>query len=390
MTDVAAPFGPSYGFGAYIHWPYCSRICPYCDFNVYAAKQRDNAPLLDAITRDIDRHGAWLTDHPPLTSIYLGGGTPSLLSGGEIEQLIGACDTAFGITGRAEITLEANPQMVTPDVAADWYAAGVTRISLGVQSLTDDALVFLGRDHNADDALRAAEIALKVFPSVSLDLIYARPGQTAASWTKELQAATAIGAHHISLYELTIEPDTAFGRALNRGALIPMPDDAQADLFELTHDLMAEAGYPAYEISNFACAEAHRSAHNLTYWRSGDWIGVGPGAHGRVTIDRQRVATEAERKPLDYIKAMPTDRREPDHSTILSNSAAAEEMLAMGLRTIEGIAPKRLDQAMSNLIDQDRLMELKDDGWILDRQDRLILSQSGRLLADKVVAELVA
>ncbi|MEM7661050.1 MAG: radical SAM family heme chaperone HemW [Pseudomonadota bacterium] len=386
---MSPTFGPNYGFGAYVHWPYCSRICPYCDFNVYASKQRDNRPLLDAIITDIASHKDWLDDHPPLTSIYLGGGTPSLLSGSEVSELITACETSFGVSADAEITLEANPLMVTERLATDWHAAGVNRISLGVQSLTDDALAFLGRDHSADQARKSADVALKTFPSVSLDLIYARPGQTFESWAAELEAATGLGAQHISLYELTIEPGTAFGMAHKRGALHPMPDDAQADLFEFTHDTMEMAGYHAYEISNFARSARHQSHHNLTYWRSGDWIGAGPGAHGRVTVQGHRIATEAERRPEAYIEAVQENGRGAASINTLSVEDAGHEVLAMGLRTVEGVVPERLERLRPGLVDPDRAQELKDDGWLATHPDSLILSPQGRLLADKITAELV-
>ncbi|MEM8636659.1 MAG: radical SAM family heme chaperone HemW [Pseudomonadota bacterium] len=383
------PYGPDYGFGAYIHWPYCSRICPYCDFNVYVAKQRDNSPLLDAIVEDIARHRARMPDHPALSSIYLGGGTPSLLSGKEVERLIAACDASFGLKASAEITLEANPHMVTKQRAVEWRSAGVNRVSLGVQSLADSALNFLGRDHSAQQAREASAIILDSFPSVSLDLIYARPDQKTSDWIEELEAALALGAHHISLYELTIEQGTAFGKAFERGALNPMPDDAQADLFELTHAIMAEAGYPAYEISNFAIATEHQSIHNLTYWRSGDWLGVGPGAHGRLTLDGVRHATVAEKKPGHYVDSVGRHGVGTNSMEHLRSDAAAEEMLAMGLRSIEGIATDRLQIAHAGLVDPYRLEELQSDGWLTSDRERIVLDPTGRLLADRIVSELI-
>jgi len=389
MDDQARPFGAEYGFGAYIHWPYCARICPYCDFNVYAAKDRDNSSLLAAITTDIARHGERLAGHPNLTSIYFGGGTPSLLSGAEIAQLIDACEAAFGVTPGAEITMEANPHMVTPSLAGGWRAAGVNRLSLGVQSLQDEALTFLGRDHSANDARMALDTALEVFSSVSIDLIYARPDQHTDDWVRELTEALALGAQHVSLYELTIEPATPFGKAAARGTLVPMTDDTQADLFELTHAIMSDAGCSAYEISNFARAANFRSQHNLTYWRSGDWIGVGPGAHGRLSIDGKRYATEAARRPNTYMTAT---RSEPDSilpDVPLSADETAREMLAMGLRTIDGIASSRLEETREGLVNHDRRLELQSDGWLIESDNRLTLTPAGRLLADKIVAELL-
>lgn len=384
------PFGPAYGFGAYLHWPYCARICPYCDFNVYAAKDRDNEGLLAAMVTDIDGHGARLEGHPALGSVYLGGGTPSLLSGSEIAHLIEACADAFGLAHGAEITLEANPGTFTPERAKDWRAAGVNRLSIGVQSLDDAALGFLGRDHDALTARRAVATALETFPSVSLDLIYARPGQSLEDWTRELSQALELGAQHVSLYELTIETATPFGKAAARGSLVPMADEAQADLYETTQALMAGAGLPAYEISNHATGETHRSQHNLVYWRSGDWLGIGPGAHGRLTIDSVRRATEAARRPGDYVRAVANTGSGVAIMSPLASLEAAQELLAMGLRTVEGVSLDRLEAAFEGMIDRSGLKDLQDAGWLEPGTDRLVLTPAGRLLADRITGEIEA
>ena len=389
MTKIAA-FGPAHGFGAYIHWPYCARICPYCDFNVYAAKDRDPAPLLDAICQDIRLHKASLSDHPPLSSIYLGGGTPSLLSGPEIGRLIAACAETFGLAPAAEVTLEANPNTISPDMAAAWIDAGVNRLSVGVQSLSDDALAFLGRDHNADAAVTAVEMARAAFSSVSIDLIYARPGQSIEGWSAELRAALALGAQHVSLYELTIEAATPFGKAVARGSLVPMPDEAQADLYDLTQDLLEAAGYPAYEISNHARSPAHQSVHNLTYWRSGDWLGIGPGAHGRLTHGGHRFATEAPRNPRAYIDATTRNETLLGRQKALRPMDIAREALFMGLRTIEGVALARLDDIQPGAIDRDVLRQLVDGDYLADAPGHLVLTPQGRLLADRIAADLLA
>ena len=383
MTEpTALAYGPAYGFGAYIHWPFCARICPYCDFNVYAAKTRDPAPLLAAMHADIISQSARLTSHQPLTSIFFGGGTPSLLSGTEIDNLIGILAETYQISPDCEITLEANPNDITLAKARDWHAAGINRLSVGVQSLDDDALSFLGRDHNADAARRATDIALDAFASVSIDMIYARPGQTVAAWEKELQAAIKLGAQHLSLYELTIEAATPFGKRTARGDLIPLPDDNQASLYELTADITHAAGLPAYEISNHAESERHRSVHNQIYWRSGDWLGIGPGAHGRLTENGQRLATKAQDRPADYI-ASP-----PQTISTLTNEDTAHELLAMGLRPTDGLARARIEHLFGTKLDNVKIAHLIDGGWLDTSGDQLKLTPEGRLLADRVTLEI--
>ena len=270
MEQIRSAVGPDYGFGLYIHWPYCARICPYCDFNVYAAKDRDPGPLLEAMCRDIIDNAARLPSHPPLNSVFFGGGTPSLLPAGSIGRLIESAEKAFGLVEGAEISLEANPNDVLRSTPSDWQKAGINRLSLGVQSLDDDALRFLGRDHDAQAARTAYESAAQQFNNISLDLIYALPDQTLTAWEDQLQAALRLGAPHLSLYELTIEPPTPFGKQVERGEWSPLNDDRQADLYELTQALCEAAGLPAYEVSNHARTPDFESVHNRIYWRSGD------------------------------------------------------------------------------------------------------------------------
>lgn len=378
------PFGPHYGFGLYVHWPYCARICPYCDFNVYAAKDRETGPLVEAILQDIQAHKARLHDHPPLTSIFLGGGTPSLLSAQDLEAIIQTAADQFGLEPNGEITLEANPNDVLRSNPGDWQKAGINRVSLGLQSLDDAALTFLGRDHDVTNALRAVEAAQAVFDNHSLDLIYARPGQTISDWQGELSQVLALGAPHLSLYELTIEERTAFGKRAARGELVPMQDDDQADLYELTQTLCEAAGLPAYEVSNHARAPKYESCHNHIYWANGDWIGVGPGAHGRLTLDGARYATEAARRPADYIAA-PTPE-----STALPTLDAARELLAMGLRPVTGLDLTRLSQLGYDQPDQSLLTDLKENGIITQADQSIALTAQGRLLADAVAKQLAA
>ena len=382
MTKRQTPaYGPAYGFGAYIHWPFCTRICPYCDFNVYAAKTRDPALLLAAMHADIINQSARVTGHPPLDSIFFGGGTPSLLSGAEIENLISILAETYRLSSDCEITLEANPNDITLAKAKDWHAAGINRLSVGVQSLDDEALSFLGRDHDAKAARRAADIALDTFASVSMDMIYARPDQTKTAWEKELQAALKLGAHHLSLYELTIEAATPFGKRTARGDLTPLPDANQASLYELTMDITSAAGLPAYEISNHAQSERHRSVHNQIYWQSGDWLGIGPGAHGRLTENGQRLATKAQDRPADYIAT-------PQTISTLTHEDTAHELLAMGLRPASGIARARIEQLFGAALDESKLAHLIDGGWLNLSDDHIALTPEGRLLADCVTLEI--
>ena len=388
MSETRAPFGPEYGFGLYIHWPYCTRICPYCDFNVYAAKDRDNALLIDAICADIRVHRERMPGHGALDSVYFGGGTPSLLAPSEMERIMGVAREVFGIAEDAEITLEANPNDVLRADLPGWAGAGINRLSVGVQSLRNAALAFLGRDHDGDAARAAVERALKVFPNLTFDLIYARPGQLAEEWAQELEDAIALGAPHLSLYELTIEAATAFGKAVGRGEIIPMEDDDQADLYELTDEVTRAAGLPAYEVSNYARAPHLRSRHNHIYWASGDWIGIGPGAHGRITVNGHRYASEAHRKPAAYlasIQALDSGWGEADRLTAQS---IAQELLAMGLRPEDGIDRRRVETVLGRTLNDAKIGVFVDEGWLRIEGPQIALTAAGRLLADAITTEL--
>ena len=388
MTRAVAPFGPHFGFGLYVHWPYCTRICPYCDFNVYAAKDRVTDPLVEAIAADIAVHRARLPEHRGLDTVYFGGGTPALLRPDQIGRILMEASEAFGIREGAEITLEANPNDVLRADLQGLARAGVTRLSIGVQSLRDASLAFLGRDHDAASGAEAVTRALKVFSSVSMDLIYARPGQTPANWEAELADALALGAPHLSLYELTFEAATPFGKAVERGDIDPMPDDAQADLYELTQRLTAEAGLPAYEVSNHAASPEHRSRHNLIYWRGGDWVGVGPGAHGRVSVGSGRYASEAERRPEAYIASIQTLNNSWADAAKLAPVDIAREILAMGLRASEGVDLRRVEILTGQPVARDKIDVFIEQGWVRLEGTELVLTASGRLLADAITAQL--
>jgi putative oxygen-independent coproporphyrinogen III oxidase len=376
------PIGPQFGFGLYVHWPYCAKICPYCDFNVYTAKDRDNSGLVDAIVHDIERHKCRLPNHPKLNSLFLGGGTPSLLSTNQIEKIISTAEQQFGLQQDAEVTIEANPNDILRSDLVGWTAAGVNRVSLGIQSLNDQALAFLGRDHDRANALKAVDAVQAHFYNHSLDFIYARPGQIMAEWRAELSAALALGAPHLSLYELTIAERTAFGKRAERGDLIPMQDDAQADLYDLTQHLCEAAGLPAYEVSNHARGKQYEAIHNHIYWNSGDWIGVGPGAHGRLTINGRRVATEAAKRPSAYI--------DTDHpsETVLTSTDTGLEFLAMALRPTHGLDLERYNQVFGAPANPEIISRLTENELAYVSHGRLLLTQQGRLLADYIAAEL--
>ena len=391
MTDDALhPFGPQFGFGLYVHWPYCTRICPYCDFNVYAAKDRDPSLLVDAICSDIREHRQRMPEHGALDSIYLGGGTPSLLAPSDVERILKAADDVFGVKPGAEVTLEANPNDVMRADLTGLRSAGVNRLSVGVQSLRDSALAFLGRDHDADGARASVARAMRVFRSVSVDLIYARPGQQADDWQSELEDVLALGMPHLSLYELTIKEGTAFGLAVGRGQIEPMPDDDQADMFELTQGILEKAGLPAYEVSNHAMSPEHQSVHNLIYWQGGDWIGAGPGAHGRVTVGGHRYAYEAHRRPEVYMANVQALGSGWGDAERLDANAISQELLAMGLRPASGIDVARIEAVSGRPVSREKIAVFVEQGWVTFNQGVLSLTPSGRLLADALTAQLVS
>jgi putative oxygen-independent coproporphyrinogen III oxidase len=372
-------------FGIYVHWPYCAAICPYCDFNVYRARGVDNAPLIAAIETDLAAH-AERFGRRTARSLFFGGGTPSLLRGVEIARLIDAASKAFVLGADCEITLEANPE--DAKLFEEQAAAGINRFSVGAQALDDSALKALGRKHDAAASVRAVEIAAATGVRVSLDLIYAREGQGVDAWRNELARALKLPIEHASLYQLTIEPETAFARRVSRGQLTPPDNDASAVLYETTQEVCDTAGFPAYEISNHARTETARAQHNLVYWRSDDWLGVGPGAHGRMTHNGKRYALEAQRLPTDYIDAV----RERGVGWLseqqLTNSEHADEMLIMGLRTDEGLDLARINALRDIPINPGAIAWLSEQGLIIASAGRVVLTRNGRVLANRIAAEL--
>jgi putative oxygen-independent coproporphyrinogen III oxidase len=370
----------------YVHWPYCARVCPYCDFNVTRARGGDGpARLARAILADLEGH-ARLVGERRLGSLFFGGGTPSLMPPDVVGEIVASARRLWPAEAPVEVTLEANP--ADADRFAALAASGVGRLSLGVQSLDDAALAFLGRDHDAAQARRAVAAALAAFPRVSVDLIYARPGQTPAAWGAELAAAAALGPEHISPYQLTVEPGTAFGRAAARGRLPPLDEDLALALFETTQAVLERAGFEAYEISNHALGAAGRSRHNLAVWRGGDYLGVGPGAHGRLTLAGGRIATVAARSVADYVGQVAGAGVGLLSRERLSPSAVAEERLLMGLRTSEGVAWP--DIAALGLGARHPLVaELAAGGWITAGRDSLAATTKGRPVLDHLMGRLV-
>jgi putative oxygen-independent coproporphyrinogen III oxidase len=377
-------FNPERGFGVYMHWPYCARICPYCDFNVYAAKARDTDPLFRAILTDL---AGWRerTGERRVDSIFLGGGTPSLMTGEQAAGMIEAVDRLWGLKPGAEITIEANPDDAARFV--DFAAAGVNRLSLGLQSLDDQRLKFLGRTHSVADALSALDVARGAFRSLSIDMIYAQPGQGLDAWREELSRALSLGADHLSLYELTIEPGAAFAYAVKRKEWSPLDDEPAAQLYEATQALTLAAGYDGYEISNHARGAAHQSVHNRVYWSSGDWVAVGPGAHGRLTVDGERLAIEAAENPGVYLRQVTAHGVGWATSDKLDALAHARERVTMGLRVVEGFSVASITE-LGQSLNAARLAELAADGLLDVSAGRVALKAAGRLLADRIAAEI--
>jgi putative oxygen-independent coproporphyrinogen III oxidase len=375
------------GFGIYVHWPYCAAICPYCAFNVVRDRGDADAraALLDAILADLE---GWRARTGPkhARSLYLGGGTPSRLDPSDVGRLIDASARLWNLPADAEITLEANPDDAAPERLAGFRAAGVNRLSLGVQALDDAALHDLGRWHSAVDARRAVDTALAAFDRVSIDLIAMRPGQTPSAWESELAAALATGVEHVSVYELTIEEGTAFERRVRRGS-VPETDDARGAAFlAITDAVCAEAGFDSYETSNHARGRDAQSAHNLIYWRSGEWVGAGPGAHGRLgALGEGRRATAAAKTLDDYRAAVAATGWGVVEEEALDAQAQREETLLMGLRLAEGVPLARIGGAPTLA---ERLAALEAEGFLRCADGRLAATPKGRPLIDRLVLEL--
>lgn len=376
---------PDNPLALYVHWPFCVSKCPYCDFNSHVRASVDQQLWRDSLLADLAYEASVLPGHR-LTSIFFGGGTPSLMPPETVAAVLNAAERHWGFAPGIEITLEANPSSVEAACFADLAAAGVNRVSLGLQALDNDALRFLGRAHDVDESLAALAIAQRVFPRVSFDLIYARPDQSLAAWTAELERALAFGTEHLSLYQLTIEPGTRFHTEAAAGRLTIPDGDAAADLFEATGAITAAAGLPAYEISNHARSGAE-SRHNLAYWRYQTYAGVGPGAHGR----RGGLATVRRKKPENWLSAVERNGHGLEAEEPLAPETQASEALLMGLRLREGVDLARIAALAGTTPDAlvdgravDRLPDL-----IRREGDRLRVTEQGMLLLDAILPEVV-
>jgi len=377
-------------FGVYVHWPFCLSKCPYCDFNSHVRHTEiDEERFARAFAREIATTAA-RTGKREVTSIFLGGGTPSLMKPQTVGAVLDAIAQHWSVDSGVEVTLEANPTSVEATRFAGYRAAGVNRVSLGVQALDDASLKSLGRLHSAQEALDAVAIARRAFDRYSFDLIYARPNQSAEAWTKELKLAISEAAEHLSLYQLTIEEGTPFF-GLHRAGKLKTPDeDLARELYDVTQDVCAAHGLPSYEISNHARVGAE-CRHNLVYWRGQEYAGVGPGAHGRLDIGGIRHAIATDKRPEAWLTRVEEDGHGIISEDLLDSEQRADEFLLMGLRLAEGIDPKRYAALAGRPLDPHRIAALKEDGAIvMDASGRLRVTQDGFPLLDAVVADLAA
>ncbi|MFE1602916.1 radical SAM family heme chaperone HemW [Methylobacterium sp. ID0610] len=378
------------GFGVYLHWPFCAAKCPYCDFNSHVRHAPpDETAWREAFAREI-AHVAGLTPGRTVTSIFLGGGTPSLMQPATVGALLDAVAGAWGLAPDIEITLEANPTSVEAERFRGYRLAGVNRVSLGVQALDDASLKRLGRLHSAAEAMIAVETAARHFARTSFDLIYARPGQTPAAWAAELREAIARAAEHLSLYQLTIEEGTPFHGLAAAGKLVTPDEDTARALFDVTQEVCAGAGLPAYEISNHARPGAE-SRHNLLYWRYGEYAGIGPGAHGRLVLPEGRTGTVTERAPEAWLARVAREGHGIVATEPLGPAEEGDEFLLMGLRLTEGIDPARFAALSGRPVDPERLGGLVREGLVrVTQAGRIAATPKGAPVLNALVAELAA
>ena len=376
------------GFGLYLHWPFCQSKCPYCDFNSHVSREIDQSLWLSAYLSEIDRYAAQ-TKGRVLTSVFFGGGTPSLMNPDVVAAIIARIKSHWPTANDFEITLEANPSSVEAGRFGGYAAAGVSRISMGIQSLNNRDLHKLGRLHTVEEAYAAFDIARAHFDRVSFDLIYARQDQTLADWRTELSEALRLAVDHLSLYQLTIEEGTAFGDRYALGKLRGLPQDStSADMYMATQDICGEAGMNAYEVSNHA-KDGSESRHNLIYWRYGDFIGIGPGAHGRLTVDGARYATNTVHNPAIWL-AQAKDHHGEQARDIIDPIDQAGEYLMMGLRLKEGIDAQRYAALAGQPLDAGTLQHLSDIGMIDVRGASVRATDKGRLVLNAILEKLLA
>lgn len=380
------------GFAIYIHWPFCKSKCPYCDFNSHVRERIDQQRWRAALVRELD-HYADLTRGRTVTSVFFGGGTPSLMEPATAGAVLDRIAERWSVAPGLEVSLEANPTSVEADKFRAFRSAGINRVSLGIQALDDTALRFLGRQHSAGEATGAIGLAARIFDRFSFDLIYARPGQGVAAWESELRQALDHAVGHLSVYQLTIEEGTAFFPLHARGELVLPDEELAGDLYEATQTILGEAGLPAYEISNHA-RPGEESRHNLTYWRYGDYVGVGPGAHGRLTLDGGKVATRAHRAPEIWMERVERDGHGAATPDPIDRTARGTELLMMGLRLTEGVPLARLAEETGrdalSVLDPAALKRLVDGGFLEIDAERLRATHEGRQRLNAVLGTLLA
>ncbi len=374
-------------FGIYVHWPFCKAKCPYCDFNSHVRHgDVDAMSFAKALATELKWFAARRPDRT-VSSIFFGGGTPSLMPPEAVGHVLDAIGSLWTVSPDVETTLEANPTSIEAENFRGYRAAGVNRVSVGVQALKDDDLKALGRQHSAEEAIAAFRLAAKIFPRVSFDMIYARPDQTAGAWREELTQALAEQQGHMSLYQLTIEPGTAYFDLYERGRLVTPSDDRAADLYDLTQELTAKAGLSAYEVSNHA-APGQESRHNLLYWRYGEYAGAGPGAHSRIADGENRRAVIVEKHPETWRGMVAAQGHGIISETVVTPAEQASEYLLMGLRVSDGIDLDRYAALAGREIDSSKIAGMKSMGLIKRQGQRLMTTADGRKLLNAVIAEL--
>jgi putative oxygen-independent coproporphyrinogen III oxidase len=387
--NAGAPFDLE-PLAVYIHWPFCRSKCPYCDFNSHVRESVDAARWTRALIRDLERQAEFAAGRS-VGSVFFGGGTPSLMPPETVAAVLDEVRSHWAVTPDLEITLEANPNSAEADRFKGFAAAGVNRLSLGVQALDPAALRLLGRAHSREEAIAAIEHAREIFPRYSFDLIYARPGQCVAAWQRELDEALTLAGEHLSLYQLTIEPGTAFATLARRGELALPEEESTAALFEATQDRLTAAGLPAYEISNHARPGAE-CRHNLAYWRYQDYLGIGPGAHGRLTRAGTKFATRQYRLPEKWLATIEASGAGLEETTAIDRETAIEEMLMMGLRLVEGVSRAKLERLAGRDAETffgRNLEPLIDGGFLTLDARRLAATTAGRQRLNAVLASLL-
>ncbi len=374
-------------FALYVHWPFCLKKCPYCDFNSHVRPSIDHARWCEAILQELDHYGTE-TKGRILTSVYFGGGTPSLMKVDTVSRILNKLDDYWHISKDVEITLEANPTSTEVKQFIDLKKSGINRLSIGVQSLDDDILAYLGREHSASEAIKAIGVANNIFDRTSFDLIYATPGQSRDHWLNQMKLALDIAGSHLSMYQLTIESGTAFHKA---GMCDANPELA-ADLFDDTQSFLEDSGLPAYEISNHA-KKGQECKHNLVYWRGGDYVGIGPGAHGRLQLNNQIVATHQIHNPENWLKAVDNKGFGTAKRRLLDKAVRAEELLILGLRLAQGIDLKMTERLTGiNLlghINKDQLLMLQSYGFMRSSETHLVATPKGLMQLNSIIAKLV-